>query len=138
MQTLATRRNELDDRGIELLEGSSAADEELVALADREDRAASAESVLLEHRLRAEGEADRALADLLSERAAMVAAIAPEDLAEYERRRKAFGGIAVSRIDHGMCTGCRMDISVAELDSIKRQPAEAGVECPNCNRLLLR
>ncbi|MEY4360749.1 MAG: hypothetical protein RL391_55 [Actinomycetota bacterium] len=138
MQSLAAHRNELDDRGIELLEASSAADEEIVALVDREGRAVAAESVLLEQRQRAEVEADRVLADLRAKRIEIAAVIAPTDLVDYERRRASFGGIAVSRIEHGMCTGCRMDISIAELDSIKRQPAEINVECPNCNRFLLR
>jgi uncharacterized protein len=138
MQSLAAHRNELDDRGIELLEASSAADEELVALVDREGRVASAESVLLDDRQRAEVEADRVLADLRAKRIEIAAGIASNDLSEYERRRKSFGGIAVSRIEHGICTGCRMEISIAELDSIKRQPAETDVECPNCSRFLLR
>jgi len=44
----------------------------------------------------------------------------------------------VCRIEKGACTGCRMEISIAELDAIKRRPADDVVECPNCTRLLVR
>lgn len=138
MQQLAAERNQLDDRGIELLEGTSAADEELVSLGERLERSRATEAVLAERRGVAEVAADVALAELRDRRSNLATTIAPTDLDGYERLRKALGGVAVSHIEHGMCSGCRMDISVAELDSIKRQPADAAVECPNCTRLLLR
>lgn len=138
MQALAATRNELDDRGIELLEGSSAADEEIVGLELRAERTRASEARLAERRRMAEERADAELGSLGDRRRDAAAALDPADLAVYERLRKAFGGIAVCRIEHGACTGCRMEISIAELDSIKRQSAEVAVECPNCTRLLVR
>jgi len=138
MQQLAAERNQLDDRGIELLEGTSAADEELVSLGERLERSRATEAAMAERRDVAEAAADAALAELRDRRANLMTNIAGTDLDAYERLRKALGGVAVSHIEHGMCSGCRMDISVAELDAIKRQPPDAAVECPNCTRLLLR
>ncbi len=138
MQVLAATRNELDDRGIELLEGSSAADEELVGLVDRAERAGAAEALLADRRRAAEVRADAELAALADRRRDAAGSLAATDLDVYERLRKSLGGVAVCRIEHGACTGCRMEISIAELDTIKRQPADAVVECPNCTRLLLR
>jgi len=52
--------------------------------------------------------------------------------------RASYKGIAVAVIQHGVCGGCHMDISVSELDIMKRLPADQVAECPNCNRLLVR
>jgi predicted nucleic acid-binding Zn-ribbon protein len=60
------------------------------------------------------------------------------DIATYDRLRASYKGIAVAIIQHGVCGGCHMDISVSELDIIKRLPANQVAECPNCNRLLVR
>lgn len=138
MQVLAATRNELDDRGIELLEGSSAADEELVELEARLARAATSEASLADRRRVAEDRADSELAVLADRRREQAAALVAADLEVYERLRRSLGGIAVCRIEHSACTGCRMEISIAELDTIKRQPPDVAVECPNCTRLLVR
>ena len=68
MQTLAARRNELDDRGIELLEASSAADEELAEIDAAIARATDAAAAARERATRAEVEADRELAARRAER----------------------------------------------------------------------
>ena len=60
------------------------------------------------------------------------------DIATYDRLRASYKGIAVAVIQHGVCGGCHMDISVSELDIMKRLPADQVAECPNCNRLLVR
>jgi len=138
MQVLAATRNELDDRGIELLEGSSAADEELRELEARAERTGASEAMLAERRRAAEVRADSDLAELAERRRESAAALVATDLEVYERLRKSLGGIAVCRIEKGACTGCRMEISIAELDAIKRRPADDVVECPNCTRLLVR
>ena len=138
IQVLASTRDELDDRGIELLEGSSAADEELVELEARAERAGATEASLADRRRAAEDRADAEMNALDERRRETATGLESADLETYERLRKALGGIAVCRIEHGACTGCRMEISIAELDAIKRQPAGAAVECPNCTRLLVR
>jgi predicted nucleic acid-binding Zn-ribbon protein len=135
--TLTLKRSDLDDRGIELLEAAGRAEERLIHLLQREDEAVEAEEM-------ARDDLDRALSIMNAEierlllRSEAVTIISPADLEEYDKRRKSFGGIAVAEIKHGVCGGCHMDISISELDAIKRLPAEAIAECPNCIRLLVR
>ena len=138
MQTLAARRNELDDRGIELLEASSAADEELAEIDAASGRAAEVAAAARERASRAEEEADRDLAARRSEREAAAAGLDAPSLAEYERRRTAFGGVAMATMSHGSCTACHMELSVGETDAIKRLPEDAVPECPHCARILVR
>jgi len=77
--------------------------------------------------------------DVLQEqRLVVVSAIEQRDIIIYDRLCASYKGIAVAVIQHGVCGGCHMDISVSELDMIKRLPADQAAECPNCNRLLVR
>lgn len=138
MQILAARRNELDDRGIELLEASSAADDELADIDSAIARAADVAAAARERATRAEEEADRDVATRRGEREAVAGALDAASLAEYERRRTAFGGVAMATIAHGTCTACHMELSVAETDAIKRLPDDAVPECPHCARILVR
>lgn len=138
IETLSARRSELDDRGLELLEQSSASDDELATI---DVSISSARMIATEARERAgsaEREADRDLDERRAARVANADALDPTTLAEYERRRRAFGGIAVATIAHGSCTACHMELSVAETDDIKRLPADAVPECPHCARILVR
>ena len=138
MANLVARRGELDDRGLELLEESSMSDDEIARL----DRAIESARVVADDAERgavvAESEADRALETLRGERSSAAASLDAASLADYERRRNAFGGIAVATIEHGTCTACHMELSVAETDVIKRLPADAIPECPHCARILVR
>lgn len=138
IRTLDLRRGELDDRGLELLESMAAADSALRDLVSDESRAVEAEDSARLELERAvsvmEGEIER----LGTQRGEIAAQVPPEDLREYERRRSAFGGVAIAEIHKGVCGGCHMDISISELDAIKRLPPESVAECPNCSRLVVR
>lgn len=138
MQTLAAERNELDDRGLLLLESSAAADEDLQKLVDTENRAIEVEATT-KHALDLAVVSKNDEIDALQSRRVEVAApINAADIATYDRLRASYKGIAVAIIQHGVCGGCHMDISVSELDAMKRLPADQVAECPNCNRLLVR
>jgi len=138
MQTLETQRNELDDRGLLLLETSAATDDELSQLVEAEAAAVSNES-LASAALASAAESKTAEIDVLQgQRLVVASAIMQDDIIIYDRLCASYKGIAVAVIQHGVCGGCHMDISVSELDMIKRLPADQAAECPNCNRLLVR
>ncbi|MBU3688585.1 MAG: hypothetical protein B7C54_10695 [Acidimicrobiales bacterium mtb01] len=138
LHALATRRGELDDRGLELLEASSAADEELAELSRAEERAADTEARAAERRGAAEADADARIAEMVVLRSTAVQGVSAADLAAYDRQRAASGGVAVTAIAHGKCGGCHMEISKSELDAIKRLPSDDVAECPSCGRWLVR
>lgn len=138
MANLVARRGELDDRGLELLEESSASDDEITRLDSSIESARVVADDAERRAVAAESDADRALEGLRSERSAAAAFLDAASLADYERRRNAFGGIAIATIEHGTCTACHMELSVAETDAIKRLPADAIPECPHCARILVR
>ena len=138
MQTLAAERNELDDRGLLLLESSASADEDVRKTVDTESRAVEVEATTAHALTQAAAAKSDEITVLLVRRAEVVLPIAAPDIATYDRLRASYKGIAVAVIQHGVCGGCHMDISVSELDIIKRLPVDKVAECPNCNRLLVR
>ncbi len=47
-------------------------------------------------------------------------------------------GVAAARLVGARCEGCHLDLSAAELDTVRRAPAEEIPDCPQCGRLLVR
>jgi predicted nucleic acid-binding Zn-ribbon protein len=69
---------------------------------------------------------------LIKKRATAVAAITPETLELYRSARPG-QGVAVARVDQGRCQGCRISLSMAELQRVR---AGTVVKCSNCGRIL--
>jgi predicted nucleic acid-binding Zn-ribbon protein len=91
-------------------------------------------------------EAELAAAEdvLAGERAALEArrAEALEQLgaagaATYQRLRKSYGGVAISRLHAGRCGACHLDQSRAALDALKHLAQGTWTECEQCGRLLV-
>jgi predicted nucleic acid-binding Zn-ribbon protein len=46
--------------------------------------------------------------------------------------------VAVARLVGKQCQGCHLELSAAEIDTVKDEAAESGVtDCPDCGRLLI-
>ena len=55
----------------------------------------------------------------------------------YDRKRAAFG-VAVAALVGRQCQGCHLELSAAEIDTVKDEAAATGVtDCPDCGRLLI-
>ena len=59
-------------------------------------------------------------------------------LATYDSMRPKLGGMAVAQLEHGHCTGCRLQLPASEIDRIKHQAADEIVTCEQCGRILVR
>jgi len=137
MATLGEQIDELDLHELESLEAQSRIDDELATHLRGEEQ--------LRGRL---GHADDALAgevrDIDSELATLAAsrvtlrdALAATLLSTYDRKRAALG-VAVARLVGKQCQGCHLELSAAEIDTVKDEAAESGVtDCPDCGRLLI-
>ena len=86
----------------------------------------------------AEAEIDAQLADVAAKRVEVTAAVAPELVAEYERREPAFGASTVVRFDGSNCTGCPSSMPAMEVDRIKHLDGDVPVDCQECGRIVLR
>jgi uncharacterized protein len=59
-------------------------------------------------------------------------------LARYEKLRSRMGGVAVARLDGARCTGCHVTLASGAVQLLRHAPADELVDCPECDRLLVR
>lgn len=137
LDSLQRHQRTLEDQILELMEQIEPLDAQIaevdgrltVVAADRDAQRASLAA--------AQGEIDTEIDGLVGARAALVAPIPAGLLDEYERIRVASGGVGVARLSGATCTGCHLSLAAAEVDAIRRAPAEVFNHCPECGRLLV-
>lgn len=135
--TINSHRSDLDD-------------EELAALDDDAEAGVLIAQVhlSLDTLRQQQAEADAALAEvtaqlnaeqasLNADRIAAAAALGADDLANYDRLRQRFQGVAVAELNGTRCEGCHLDLSRAEVDELRGLPAGELGDCPQCGRLLV-
>ena len=137
MATLTEQSDELDGHELEALEAQAALDDQLSAhLLGEEslrDRLGQADAALADE----VADIDSRLAALSIEREELRAQVPAALLATYDRKRGAFG-VAVARLVGKQCQGCHLELSAAEIDTVKDEAAATGVtDCPDCGRLLI-
>lgn len=137
IDTINTRRDELDDAELAALEEQSTIDDQLTAHLTREtalrEAVGSADAALA----RACADIDTELKNLAELRDNAAARLGERILARYETVRSA-NGVAVAPLRGSQCTGCHLDLSAAEIDTAKDESADAGyTDCPQCGRMLI-
>lgn len=137
MATLTEQSDELDGHELEALEEQAALDDQLSAhLLGEEslrDGLGQADAALADE----VADIDSRLADLASQREELRVRVPAALLATYDRKRAAFG-VAVARLVGKQCQGCHLELSAAEIDTVKDEAGATGVtDCPDCGRLLI-
>ena len=137
MATLTEQSDELDGHELEALEEQAALDDQLSAhLRDEESlrvRLGQADAALADE----VADIDTQLAGLSIEREELRTRVPAALLSTYDRKRAAFG-VAVARLVGKQCQGCHLELSAAEIDTVKDEAADTGVtDCPDCGRLLI-
>jgi predicted nucleic acid-binding Zn-ribbon protein len=137
LAALGRRQRSLEDQEIEIMEALEPVEAELVSLeADRATVEAELERLGRELG-EAEAVIDGELAELAERRLAAIAPLAPPVLTEYDRLRKAFGGVGVARLIGSSCSGCHLTLPAVEVDQIRRGESGPMVNCSQCGRLLV-
>jgi predicted nucleic acid-binding Zn-ribbon protein len=138
LDSLRRRQRDLEDLVIEQMELAEPIDTELAAIeAERsvvESQLAEATAALASVAGAVTEELDAAVAA----RAAAAEQVPDDLLATYEQRRRQLGGVAVARLVGNRCDGCHLTIPSAELEALRRAPADEVVVCPECTRMLVR
>jgi len=135
--TINGQIEEVDLHEMESLEAQSALDDELAAhlLGEEQyrERLRQADDALaVEVR-----DIDRELAELADRRSEFRSLLDDGILATYDRKRAALG-VAVAPLVGKQCQGCHLELSAAEIDTVKAEAADTGVtDCPDCGRLLI-
>ncbi|HVV35177.1 MAG TPA: hypothetical protein VHC63_01150 [Acidimicrobiales bacterium] len=135
---LRAQADGFEEAGLALLEQRDALAAEQAHNQQILDEVATEAPIVLAALQEAEGEGGKELAALEAERAALAAKVDAAVLANYERLRARFDGIAVARVHGGVCTGCHLSLSAADLDQFNRLAVGQHTTCEECGRLLIR
>ncbi len=138
LESLKRRQGTLEDEVIDLMERIEPLDEQLaasvVSLAGIDVEREQVKASLAASEVAIDGE----IAQNAAAREALVDAVPARLIAEYERIRGGEGGIGVARLQGATCLGCHISLAAAEVDVMKRLPADELAYCPDCGRLLVR
>lgn len=136
--SLERRQHDLEDLVIEQMELAEPIDAELSDLA-AERAGLDLELTAATERLRdAAGAVSDDLDAAVARRPGLLEAIPADLLATYDAMRSRLGGVAVARLSGSRCDGCHLTIPSAELEAVRKAPADAVVQCPECTRILVR
>jgi len=135
---LRARQGEFEDQALEaMMEAEELANQ----VAELEAGRAPIDQVIagLEAEIaEAEVEIDAELEQVGVERRELATAIDSALVAEYERRRPAFGAATVVRFDGSGCSGCPSAMPAVEVDRIKHLDGSDPADCEECGRVVLR
>ncbi len=136
LETLAVRRGEADERGLELLMLLDELAERRVELDDRLHQQTVARDDAAGTLRAIEEEIDAELQAIEARRTHAADALDPAMLQRYEYLRQHGGGVGIARLVGSRCEGCHIDLSRTELEAVRAAP-EGEAECPSCGRLLV-
>lgn len=131
-ELLKAKRDQLEDKALEIIEKIELAEAEVEALSD-DLKTMEAEWQNQQDKLSGDKEqlVDK-IAELKQKQPQLLAGIEPQ-LAQLYYRLKQNKGRAVAKVEQGVCRGCRISLPTAEL-----QQARSGqlVQCSSCGRIL--
>jgi predicted nucleic acid-binding Zn-ribbon protein len=138
LESLKRRQAALEDEVLELMEKIEPLDAALaISIVDlesvREERERTKAALAA-----AQAAIDAELAAVAESRVQLAAAVSSEMLKSYEELRPQYGGIAIARLVGPTCQGCFLSLAAAEVDELRRRPADELVYCPDCGRILVR
>ncbi len=127
------RRREVEDQALDIMSQTEAEElviaQEATALAAEEEAWAESQRQLREEQSQLQDQ----LQAWQQERQAQAAQIALADLGAYQMIREARGGRGTVRVEQGRCGGCRISLSIADL---QRTRGHDLVRCSSCGRIL--
>jgi predicted nucleic acid-binding Zn-ribbon protein len=134
--SLRRRRDEIEDRQLGAMEELEPIELALSALDARRAGLEEERREAQEAFSRAIEAADAAIKAALEERGVLAEAVEPQLRATYEALARRLGGVAVARVVHGTCEGCRLSLSATELDQL-RHGGSGRLRCEQCGRILV-
>lgn len=138
LASLKGRQTDLEDAAIELLEKSEPLE---IALAQQRLALDDANTAVVDTTGRltdAETAVDEQIREVSSGRSAFLEGLEPDVVEQYVALRRSLGGVGAARLAKSRCEGCHLEIPSAQLDAIRRAPADEIVNCPECGRILVR
>ncbi|MBB6349355.1 zinc ribbon domain-containing protein [Nonomuraea muscovyensis] len=135
--SLQRRQGDLEEVVLEIMERREAADSKVTDLRAQRDELAATRAAAEDRRDAALAEIDKEAAEVRSRRGAVSADIPADLLALYEKLRDQYG-VGAAMLHGGRCQGCKVALSIAEMNRIKAAPHDEVLRCDECRRILVR
>jgi predicted nucleic acid-binding Zn-ribbon protein len=136
LATLATRKSELEDAQLQIMELLETAQQDHEKL-KQEKHSADANLAALQDKIASElAELGAQAERIQAERKNILSGIDQELAAAYERKYSR--GVAVGRLAGRDCGACRLSITATSFEELMALPQEDLAECPNCQAFLVR
>jgi predicted nucleic acid-binding Zn-ribbon protein len=126
--------HKIEDREIELMEQTEAAQKDVARLGGESSQAKKLMDEQVAKLSEREANLKKELAELVSNREELASAVDPGVRSKYERLVKNKGENVLVGVQHGVCGGCHMKLPAQIL--IACQQAQEVVTCTNCGRIL--
>ncbi|NUW30833.1 hypothetical protein HTZ77_05285 [Nonomuraea sp. SMC257] len=135
--SLHRRQGDLEEVVLEIMERREAADSKVADLRGKLDEVAASRSAAEDRRDAALVEIDKEAGETQGRRSAVAGDIPADLLGLYEKLREQYG-VGAAMLRGGRCQGCKVALSIAEMNRIKAAPHDDVVRCDECRRILVR
>lgn len=135
--SLRSRKNELEDTELEVMERLEELTGLLATLDERRTELSGAVEELRVRRDDAAREIDTELAAQAAERDEVAAGIAGDIMELYDDLRARKSGVAVAALEGRTCAGCRLDLTAIELEETRERVEKGLARCPQCDRIIV-
>ena len=134
--SLSRRRRELEDHELEVMEQLEPIELAFAALSARRSALDADREAAVAALSSAATAVAAELASAEAERPPLADALEADLRRTYDALAARLGGVAVARVVHGTCEGCRLSLSAAELDQL-RHGGSGRLRCEQCGRILV-
>lgn len=136
--SLHKRQRDLEDVELEVMERLEEAEKKATALGAEQSRLAAAVEDTERRRVAAHAAIDKDVEHAQRQRATVTPDVGEELLTFYEKLRAKLDGIAAVSIKQRRCDGCRLDLSVTDVDRIRSAADDEVIRCEECRRIQVR
>ncbi|MEU8245005.1 C4-type zinc ribbon domain-containing protein [Nonomuraea sp. NPDC048916] len=135
--SLHKRQGDLEEVVLEIMERREAADARVTDLHRQRDEVATTRAAAEDRRDAALTEIDKEAGDAEGRRTSVAADIPADLLALYQKLKGQYG-VGAAMLRGGRCQGCKVALSIAEMNHIKAAPHDDVLRCEECRRILVR
>jgi hypothetical protein len=135
--SLHKRQGDLEEVVLEIMERKEAADTKVTDLIAQRDELSAALSTAEGRRDESFQEIDKEAAEVQGRRGGVSGEIPADLLALYEKLKDQYG-VGAAMLRGGRCQGCKVALSIAEMNRIKAAPHDEVLRCEECRRILVR
>ncbi|MFG6191319.1 zinc ribbon domain-containing protein [Nonomuraea sp. JJY05] len=135
--SLHKRQGDLEEVVLEIMERKEAADTKVTDLITQRDELAAALSTAEARRDEALQGIDKEASEVQGRRSGVSGEIPADLLALYEKLKDQYG-VGAAMLRGGRCQGCKVALSIAEMNRIKAAPHDEVLRCEECRRILVR